>query len=285
VSAHSFQIALYEIAFLQNDDAGMAQQVASLADVPGTGDVLLALEADTAAYSGRLRDAREFSRRAMDFAERSGEKETVATYFALSGLREALFGNAVEARGRIHSAMEHSIGRDVQYGSALALAYAKDNARVQTLIDDLAKRFPEDTIVQFNYLPTLRATLAISKGNAAEAVEDLRAATSYELGMSTSSNYGWTALYPVFVRGEAYLAAHQGGEAAAEFQKILDHRGIVLNEPIGALAHLGLARAYTLQGDSVKARGAYQDFLALWKEADSDIPVLLVAKAEYAKLQ
>jgi tetratricopeptide (TPR) repeat protein len=131
----------------------------------------------------------------------------------------------------------------------------------------------------------LRATLALSKGNATEAVEDLRAAAPYELGMTTSSVYGWTALYPVFVRGEAYLAAHQGGEAAAEFQKILDHRGIVLNEPIGALAHLGLARAYALQGDTVKARGAYQDFLALWKEADTDIPILLAAKAEYAKLQ
>jgi predicted Zn-dependent protease len=181
--------------------------------------------------------------------------------------------------------MEHWAGRDVQYGSALALAYAKDNARAQTLIEDLRKRFPEDTIVQFNYLPTLRATLALSKGNATEAVEDLRAAAPYELGMTTSSVYGWTALYPVFVRGEAYLAARQGSEAAAEFQKILDHRGIVLFEPIGALAHLGLARAYALQGDAVKARGAYQDFLALWKEADTDVPILLAAKAEYAKLQ
>ena len=210
----------------------------------------------------------------MDFAGTVCRKETVATYFALSGLREALFGNTVEARGRIHSAMEHSIGRDVQYGTALALAYAKDNARVQTLINDLAKRFPEDTIVQFNYLPTLRATLAISKGNAAEAVENLRAATSYELGMSTSSTYGWTALYPVFVRGEAYLAAHQGAEAAAEFQKSSTIGGLCVTS-IGALAHLGLARAYALQGDTVRARGAYQDFLALWKEADTDIPVLL----------
>jgi eukaryotic-like serine/threonine-protein kinase len=284
VGAHSFHIALYEIALLQNDHAAMAQQVALLADEPGTGDVLLALEADTAAYFGRLRDARDFSRRAMDFAERTGEKETVATYFALSGLREALFGNAVEARGRIHSAMERSTGRDVQYGAALTLAYAKDNARVQALIDDLSKRFPEDTIVQFNYLPTLRATLAISKGNATEAVEDLRAATPYELGMTTSSTYGWTALYPVFVRGEAYLAAQQGNEAAAEFQKILDHRGIVLNEPIGALARLGLARAYVVQGDTAKARAAYQDFLTLWKDADPDIPLLMQAKAEYAKL-
>jgi tetratricopeptide (TPR) repeat protein len=139
--------------------------------------------------------------------------------------------------------------------------------------------------VQFNYLPTLRAKLAVSRGNASEAIESLRAATPYELGLTTHSTYGWNALYPVFVRGEAYLAAHQGNEAAAEFQKILDHRGIVLNEPIGALAHLGLGRAYALQGDIAKALTKYQDFLKLWKDADPDIPILREAKAEYAKLQ
>jgi eukaryotic-like serine/threonine-protein kinase len=149
----------------------------------------------------------------------------------------------------------------------------------------LGKRFPEDTLVQFNYLPTLRAKLVVSKGNASEAIESLRTATPYELGQTTGSTYGWTALYPVFVRGEAYLVAHQGSEAAAEFQKILDHRGIVLNAPIGALAHLGLGRAYVLQGDTTKARAAYQDFLTLWKDADPDIPILIAAKAEYAKLQ
>ncbi len=284
VSFQFAHIALYEIAFLQNDSAGMAQQAAWLTGKPGLGDLILALEAETAAYSGQLREARELSRQAMDSAGRSGEKETVATYFALSGLREALFGYADEARRRTNSAMERSTSRDVQYGAALALAYAKDNARVQTLIDDLGKRFPEDTIVQLNYLPTLRATLAISKGNATEAVEDLKTAKPYELGMTTSSTYGWTAMYPVFVRGEAYLAAHQGGEAAAEFQKILDHRGIVLNEPISALARLGIARAYVLQGDTPKARAAYQDFLTLWKDADPDIPIVMQAKAEYAKL-
>jgi len=149
----------------------------------------------------------------------------------------------------------------------------------------LGKRFPEATIVQFNYLPTLRAKLALSRGNAPEAIENLRTAMPYELGQTTSSTYGWTALYPAFVRGEAYLAAHQGSEAAAEFQKILDQRGIVLNEPIGALAHLQLGRAYVLAGDKDKARTAYKDFLTLWKDADSDIPILKQAKAEFAKLQ
>jgi DNA-binding winged helix-turn-helix (wHTH) protein/tetratricopeptide (TPR) repeat protein len=280
-----FHRALYQIAFLQNDAAGMAQQVARSAGTPGVEDKLLGLEADTAAYSGRLRNAREFSRRAMDSAERAEENEPAAMYAALSGLREALFGNAEEARWRATSAIRRSTDRDVQYGAALAFAFAGDNSRAQALTDDLGKRFPEATIVQFNYLPTLRAKLAISRGNASEAIESLGAAAQYELGHTTSSTYGWTALYPVLVRGEAYLAAHNGSEAAAEFQKILGHRGIVVNEPIGALAHLSLARAYAIQGETAKARAAYQDFLTLWKDADPDIYVLKQAKAEYAKLQ
>jgi len=151
-------------------------------------------------------------------------------------------------------------------------------ARAQALADDLAKRFPEDTIVQFNYLPTIHAQLALDRNEASKAIETLRAATPYELGQGGG-------LYPVYVRGEAYLAAHRGSEAATEFQKILDQRGVVENEPIGALAHLGLARAYSMQGDPAKARSAYQDFLRLWSDADADIPVLVAAKAEYAKLK
>jgi tetratricopeptide (TPR) repeat protein len=279
------RVSLYQLAFLQNDAGGMAQQVTWAAGKPRVEDDLLDLEANTSAYSGRLREAREFFRRAADSAERAGEKETAATYFALSGLLEALFGNAEEARPRATLAMRRSAGRDAQYGAALALAYAGDDARAQALTDDLGKRFPEDTIVQFNYLPTLRARLTVGKGNASEALESLRAATPYELGQTTSGTYGWTALYPVFVRGEAYRAARQGSEAAAEFQKILDHRGVVLNEPIGALAHLQIGRAYAMQGDTAKAKVAYQDFLSLWKDADRDIPILKEAKAEYAKLQ
>jgi serine/threonine protein kinase/tetratricopeptide (TPR) repeat protein len=274
----------YELAFLQNDGAGMAQQVAWSAGKPGVEDPLLALEAATAAYSGRLREAREFSRRAVDSAERAEEKETAATYSVVSALWEALYGNADEARRRVISVLERSAGRDVQYGAALALAYAGDDGRAQELTDELGKKFPGTTIVQFNYLPTLRAKLAVSRGNASEAIESLRVATPYDLGKASSSNY-WAALYPIYVRGQAYLAAHEGSNAAIEFQKIIDLRGGVLNEPIGALAHLNLARAYVLQGDTAKAKAAYQDFLALWKDADPDIPILKEAKAEYAKLQ
>ncbi len=179
--------------------------------------------------------------------------------------------------------MEHSDGIDVQYGAALALAYAGDTGRAKDLTEGLDKRFPEATIVQFNYLPTLRARLAVNRGDASDALETLRAAVPYELGRTTFSNYSWNGLYPVYVRGEAHLAAHQGRQAAAEFQKILDHRGIVWNAPIGALAHLQLGRAYAMAGDTDKARAAYLDFLTLWKDADPDIPILKQAKAEYAK--
>jgi tetratricopeptide (TPR) repeat protein len=153
------------------------------------------------------------------------------------------------------------------------------------LADDLGKRFPEDTVVQFNYLPTLRAKLELLHANPQEALIILGAASPYELGLPALDYYNWPNLYPVYVRGEAYLAARQGSEAAAEFQKILDHRSIVLNEPIGVLAHLQLGRAYAMQGDTAKARAAYQDFLTLWKDADLEVPIFKQAKAEYAKLQ
>jgi tetratricopeptide (TPR) repeat protein len=280
-----FNLALYQIAFLKNDVAGMAQYVSSSAGIPGLEATLFANEADTAAYSGRLRSAREFSRQAVDSAERAGDKEAAATYFALLALREAMFGNADEARRRAGAAMKHPAGHDLEYAFALASVFAGDHKRAQKLTEDLGHRFPEATIVQVNYLPTLRAKLALSKRNASEAVETLRAALPCELGRTTYSSYGWSSLYPVYVRGEAYLAAHQGKEAAAEFQNILDHRGVVLNEPIGALALLQLGRAYALQGDTAKAQIAYQEFLTLWKNADSDIPILKEAKAEYAKLK
>jgi serine/threonine protein kinase/Flp pilus assembly protein TadD len=275
---------LYLLDFLKDDPAGMAQQVAWAEGKPGWEDLLLANEAFTAAYSGRLGTARELSRQAVASAERAEEKEVAASYEVDAARREALFGNAADARRRGAAALWLSTGRDVQYGAALALASAGDAARAQALADDLGKRFPEDTVVQFNYLPTIRAQLALSHGDSSKAIEALQAASPYELG--TPANGAFVpALYPVYVRGEAYLAAHRGSEAAAEFQTILDHRSIVTNDPIGALAHLGLGRAYAMQRDTAKARAAYQDFLTLWKDADPDIPILKQAKAECAKLR
>ena len=280
-----FAAALYEIAFLQNDVTGMTRELEWSAGRPGVEDGLLASKADTAAYSGRLREAREFSRRAIDSAERNQEREAAATYSAVAALREALFGNAGEARKGAELALQRSAGRDVRYGAALALAYAGDEARAQALTEDLGKRFPEDTIVQFNYLSTLRAKLAINRKNPSEAIEKLRGAVPYELGAPPSDTYYWNALYPAFVRAEAYLIARQGNEAAAEFQKIIDERGVAIYEPIGALAHLGLARSFALSGDTAKARSKYEDFLALWKDADPDIPILRQAKREFDNLQ
>jgi DNA-binding winged helix-turn-helix (wHTH) protein/tetratricopeptide (TPR) repeat protein len=275
----------YAIAFYQNDAPEMARQVAAATGKTGEEDLLLALNADTAAYFGHLEKARELSRRAADSAEVAAGKETAATYYAASALREALFGNADRAEQQAILAKGRASGRDVDYGLALALAYARDANRARVLADDLGKRFPEDTVVQFNCLPTLKAKLALLRSNPQQALDSLQAAAPYELGLPAIGFYNWPNLYPVYVRGEAYLATQRGREAAAEFQKILDHRGIVLNEPIGALAHLQLGRAYAIEGDTAKARAAYQDFLNLWKDADPDIPILKQAKAEFAKLQ
>ena len=183
------------------------------------------------------------------------------------------------------AALALSKGREVEYGAAFALALAGDSARSQTLANDLERRFPEDTPVRFCYTPVLRALLALNRDEPSKAVELLQIAGPYELGAPPSSFYGFFGtFYPAYVRGLAYLAAHQGAEAAAEFQKILDHRGIVISDPIGALAHLQLGRAYALSGDKTKAKSAYQDFLTLWKDADPEIPIFKQAKAEYAKL-
>jgi DNA-binding winged helix-turn-helix (wHTH) protein len=271
---------LYKLAFFQKDAAGMAQQVELAAGKPGPGSTMLLIsEADTAAYSGRLRQAREFSRHAIAKAEPAERTETASSDESRAATREALFGNAAEARQRAAAALALSTGRDAQYRAALALALIGEVGRAQTLADDLGKRFPEDTFVQFSYLPTLHAQIALSRNDASGAIEALQAAGPYELGDMSGNN----PLYSIYVRGEAYLATNQANEAAAEFQKIIDHRGIVLNDPIGALAHLQIARAYAMQGDTAKAKEAYQDFLTLWKDADPEIPILIAAKAEYAK--
>jgi hypothetical protein len=269
---------VYELRFLQNDAAGMSQQVAWATGKPGEEDGFLGLEAQTAAYSGRLGRARDLTRQAVVSAKRAEEPERAAGYEADAALREALFGNPAEARERAADALELSNSWYVQSLAALSLALAGDEVRVETLATDLDNRFPDHTIVQSYYLPTVRAQLALSHDDPSRAIEVLQAAAPYELS-------GSGALYPAYVRGEAYLAAHQGNEAAAEFQKILDHSGIVVNVPIGALAHLGLGRAYALSGDKTKAKSAYQDFLALWKVADQDLPILINAKREYAALR
>jgi len=214
------------------------------------------------------------------------ENKVIREYF-LKGKQEGqVKGEEQGARGLLTRQLELSKGRDVEYGAAFALALSGDSSRSLTLAIDLERRFPEDSAVRFSYLPGLRALLALNHSEPAKAIELLQIAVPYDLGAPPSAFFGFFgALYPIYVRGAAYLAAHQGAEAAAEFQKILAHRGIVSIDPIGALAHWQLGRALAMSGDKTKAKSAYQDFLTLWKDADPDIPILKEAKAEYAKLQ
>jgi predicted Zn-dependent protease len=208
------------------------------------------------------------------------KKELPLLFEAWDADSEGLLGNAESARREANEALGRSTGRDVQGAGALALALIGDANRAQALAEGLAKRFPQDTIVQRNYLPTIRAQLALDRKDPAKAIEALKTAHPYELAYMDGSNQ----LFSVFLRGQACLMARDGPGAVAEFQKIIDHRGIVQNQIIGPLAYVGLARAYALQGDSVKARTAYQDFFTLWKDSDSDIPVLKQARAEFVKL-
>ena len=277
---------LYQVKFLKRDTIGMQQQTAWAVGRRGVENLFLNLQAATMAYQGRLLAARELSKQAEMSASQTEEKEMEVGYAGAAALWEALYGNGALAKKRVYRTLPLSNGRDTQYVTALALALNGDSDMPRTLAEDLGRRFPEDTIVQFNYLPTLRAQLALNGvGGVEKAIEILAAATPYELGVPGSSGVFWTSMYPVYVRGAAFLVAHQGGRAAAEFQKILDWPGVVVNEPVGALAHLQLGRAYAMQGDTAKAKAAYQDFLTLWKDADADIPILKQAKAEYAKLQ
>jgi eukaryotic-like serine/threonine-protein kinase len=293
----ALHLGLYLLAFLQNDAAGMARQVAWGMGRPGDEGAMSYLESETAAYSGQLDKAREFSRRAVLFATRIEQKETVADYEAAEALVEALFGNAAEARQGAAASLALSNGHDAEYVAVLALAFTGDAAAMtqgEKLADDLSKRFPQDTLVQSISLPAIRGQLALDRNDAAKAIEILQAASAYELGYPGTDTYSHN-LYPVYVRGNAYLASHQGEQAASEFQRILDHRGVVGNEPIASLAYLGLARAFVLQAASAppaeataakaKARAAYDNFLALWKNADPSVPILQQARTESAKLK
>ncbi|HEV2490628.1 MAG TPA: protein kinase [Candidatus Acidoferrales bacterium] len=274
---------LYLLSFLEHDAAGMSREADWAVGKRGIRDFMLSLEAQTAAYSGQMVHARDFFMRGANFDTDPTESEIAASYRAGAALAEALFGEAAEAKKDAAAAGAQANGRDVEAGVGLAYALADDVLAAQSVASDLAKRFPEDTVAQFEYLPEIRAQLALDQHDPSKALEILQAASPYELGLV--SPVVMMALCPVYVRGEAYLAARQGREAAGEFQKILDHPGILLNEPIGALAHLQIARAYALAGERDKARTAYQDFLSLWKDADPDIPILKQAKTEYAKLQ
>jgi tetratricopeptide (TPR) repeat protein/class 3 adenylate cyclase len=275
----------YSVAFLQGDTAEMARQVARAVGNLSGQDVLLSFQSDTEAYYGRFAKARELSQRAVESARRNDRDEAGAEWQLTAALREAEVGYSEPARQQTAVALALAPTRDVRILAALALARAGELSRPQKMADDLEKENPRNTMIQGYWLPAIRATIEINRSNPARATELLRASAPYDFANPLPSPTGGTYIYPNYVRGQAYLLARQGNRAATEFEKYLDHRSIVINCPLGALARLGLARAHVLQGDTAEARAAYKDFLTLWKDADPDIPILKQAKAEYAKLQ
>ena len=273
---------IYTIAFLQGNAAQMEQQLAWAEGKPGDEDVMLSAQSDTEAYYGRMGKARDFSRRAVESAIRADAKETAALWQVNAALREAEVGNTGAAKQGVAAALALSSGRDVKVAAALTLAQIGEASRATALAEELGKSYPVNTLLKSYSLPAIHASVQISKNDGSQAIADLEPATPYELGLAGTY---MSFLYPVYVRGQAYLSLHNGTAAAAEFQKLLDHRGIVTNFVTGELAHLQIGRAYAMAGDTAKAKAAYQDFLTLWKDADPDIPILKQAKAEYAKLQ
>ncbi len=274
----------YHLAFLENDLPAMQEQSLWARGKPSAEDGQLSDDSDTEAYYGRLRKARELTRQAVESAKRNAGTDTAALWQVNEALREAEFGNTALARKAVADTMALSSKPDIELLAALALARSGDTVQSSALADKVAAEFDRDTMIQAYWLPTIRAAIAIDRGDAQRAIELLRTASEYELGEPVQ----WPAhgtLYPVYVRGEAYLRAGDGVQAVTEFQKMIDHRGIVANLPLGALAHLQLGRAYKLAGDAGKAREAYAAFLVVWLHADPDIPILKQAKAEYTKLK
>ncbi|MGC2765060.1 MAG: protein kinase [Candidatus Acidiferrum sp.] len=273
----------YVIAFFRNDSEAMQKQVSLAMGKPGWEDQLLSTQADTEAYYGRLKQAREYSQRAVESAQRNGTGEVAAGWAAAQAFTEVEVGEPSLAQQTAALTLRLAPrGRYVQSIAALVLARAGNTEQAKRNAEDLAKKYPEDTTVNSYWLPTVHAIIEINRHNPTKAIESLRAAMPYELG-NPSPTVG--PLSPVYFRGYAYLADGQSQEAAREFQKVIDYRGVVQNSIVGALAHLGRARALATSGDSAGARTAYQDFLTLWKDADPDIPILVAAKSEYAKLQ
>jgi tetratricopeptide (TPR) repeat protein len=266
----------YLNAFLKNDSAGMQQQVHWAAGKPAE-FLLLNTAASVAASRGQLRKSREFLQRSVEKSRGMNLKGTTANTLAQWAVIEAEMGNAAEAKRLAASSSATAQGRDNLMTAAVALAIAGDARGAQQIIGDLGKRFPADTLLHRVYIPEVQAILLLNRGTPAQAIQVLQSATPYEFG-------ALQAMIPIYIRGLAHLRAKQGAQAATEFQKMIDRPGIAPEIPEHSLANLGLARASALSGDSVKARKAYQDFFALWKDADPDISVLKEARAEYAKL-
>jgi serine/threonine protein kinase/tetratricopeptide (TPR) repeat protein len=274
----------YGVAFLENDLAEMQRQIAEASGKPGE-DVLFSFDSDTEAFYGRLANARKLSQRAIDSAHGSDSKETAAAWRMNAALREAEFSNTLEARHEIGTALAEAPSRDVSVLAALAFARIGDIDRANHMAHDLAERFPLNTAINRYWLPAIYASIETRRGQPTKALEYLKTTNQYELATPLPQFEVGGSLYPAYIRGEACLLRRKGMEAAVEFQKFLEHRGVALNSPLAALARLQLGRAYALQGNATQSRAAYQDFFGLWRDADPDIPILIVAKSEYAKLK
>ena len=273
---------LYVVAFLENDAAEMQRQIGIAASMPSAEDWFFSLQSDTVAFSGRLAKARELSRQAVESARRSELEEVAAIWQMNAALREIEFGNAAQARQDVKEGLSLAATRDSQVLAALVLARTGDVASAQAMANALEERFPANVELRSYWLPSIRAAIALDRGEPAEALKALKPAAPYEIAYPRPQLEGGSLLYPAYLRGQAYLLLHQANEAATEFGKFIDHRPLVVNCPLGALARLWLARAYAMQRDDVQARATYNDFFTLWKDADPHIPVLQQAKAEYA---
>ena len=283
--AVEFSLVQYFVAFLKGTDDEFRRMGTAVKKSPAAEDIISHLEALALARAGRLHDARRMAAVPVEIAQRSGRRERAGLFEAARAVWEAFYGNAAAARQSAAKALELGRGREVDYAAAFALALSGDLPQSRALAEDLAREFPEDTFVQSMYLPTLRALFSLNSHDPAAAIQSLQTASRYDLALGGVGFIGhFGGLYPIYVRGQAYLAAHEFAEAAAEFQRILDHRSIVLVDPMDAMARLQLARALALSGDTGKAKGAYDDLFTLWKTADPDIPVLTQGRAEYARL-
>jgi DNA-binding winged helix-turn-helix (wHTH) protein/tetratricopeptide (TPR) repeat protein len=285
IELEEFQMLAYDLAFLRQDLRSLDQIVKRARQRSGTVSWIDNKEAFRFAYSGNLRKARSLSEQAVARAQAVNEQERAGLWEAGEAVREAMVGTQPEAVNSAHAATRLSMDREVAYGAGLAFAMAGDSAHAQAIVDGLQKRFPEDTSVRFVYLPVMKAQIALNSNNPALALEVLKPTMALELGVSRCPiNTLYGALYPIYFRGLALLASGRGGAAAVNFQKIIDHNGIVLSDPVGAVAQVQLGRSYRLAGERAKAKAAYEGFLRLWRRADPEIPILRMAQSEYSDL-
>ncbi len=285
LAAPDLFILRYVLAFYKGDQTEMERAAAAAKESTEAADWMTNIEGSVAAHSGHLRQARIKTLQAVNMARQTHQEERAALFEAGAAVREALLGNAREAREGARRALEWSKSRDVEYGSSFALAISGDDPGSQALAKDLERRFPEDTLVRFTYLPVIHALSALNHGRPSDAIKQLQIAAPYDLAIPGTWFGFFGNLYPIYVRGQAFLVENRTAEAAAEFQEILDHPGIVCSDPVGAVARLQLGRAYAMSPEKTKARSFYEDFLTLWKNADTDIPILRQAQTDYAKLR